>query len=86
MMDKLTGEIEKRSDQVYALYDVLEGQKEAAALAKQFGVEPKMMNEQDVEDTLSSLGIDPAELSGRIGRGGEDEEMAWERLSEVGGE
>lgn len=86
MMDKFTGEIEKRSDQVYALYDVLEGQKEAAALAKRFGVEPKMMNEQDVEDTLSSLGIDPVELSGRIGRGAEDEEMAWERLSEVGSE
>ena len=29
-MDKLTARIEKRSDQVYALYDVLEGQKEQA--------------------------------------------------------
>lgn len=97
IMDKLTAEIEKRSDQVYALYDVLEGQKEAAALAKKAGEEPKAMDEQEVEATLSSIGIDPAEMSGRIGRGAgldgvnemsgdESEELPWDGLSEVGSE
>ena len=88
-MDKLTSEIEKRSDQVYSLFDVLEGQKEA-------GNEAKALDEDEVEQTLESLGIDPVELSGRIGRkalfgldgagdvsGEESEELPWEGLSEV---
>lgn len=61
-MDQLTSDIEKRSDQVYSLYDVLEGQKAAEAA----GVD---VDDIGVEETLESLGIDPAELSGRIGRG-----------------
>jgi hypothetical protein len=61
-MDQLTSDIEKRSDQVYSLYDVLEGQKAAEAAGAD-------VEEFGVEETLESLGIDPAELSGRIGRG-----------------
>jgi hypothetical protein len=61
-MDQLTSDIEKRSDQVYSLYDVLEGQKAADAAGAD-------VEDFGVEETLESLGIDPAELSGRIGRG-----------------
>jgi hypothetical protein len=60
-MDKLTSDIEKRSDQVYSLYDVLEGQKAAEAAGAE-------IDDAGIEETLQSLGIDPAELSGRIGR------------------
>ena len=60
-MDQLTSDIEKRSDQVYALYDVLEGQKAAEAAGAE-------IDDAGIEETLQSLGIDPAELSGRIGR------------------
>ena len=96
-MDHLTAEIERRSDQLYALYDVLEGQKQAAA-AEGTG-NPAHMDEQEVEETLESLGIDPVELTGRIGRrsvsvpfgldgAGEmsEEELPWEGLSEVASE
>lgn len=93
-IDKLTAEVEKRSDQVYALYDVLEGQKQAAQTAKERGEEVKEMDDQEVEETLNSIGIDPAELSGRVGRkapegldGIEDvsdeSELPWEGLSDV---
>ena len=61
-MDQLTADIEKRSDQVYSLYDVLEGQKAAEAAGAN-------VDDFAVEETLESLGIDPAELSGTIGRG-----------------
>lgn len=46
-MQKLLAAIEVRADQVYALYDVLEGQKESGQL----------MNEEEIEVTLHSLGI-----------------------------
>lgn len=86
-MENLQKEIEKRSDQVYALYDVLEGQKQAAGDLK----------EDEIEETLMSVGIDPAELSGRVARkapapmgfdGADDREdsesegLPWEGLSD----
>ncbi|KAF2151883.1 hypothetical protein K461DRAFT_279398 [Myriangium duriaei CBS 260.36] len=52
-MEGLVREIEKRSEQVYALYDVLEGQKDS----EQF----------EVEETLQSLGIDLEEVKKRAG-------------------
>ncbi|CAK4033829.1 hypothetical protein DOTSEDRAFT_49860 [Lecanosticta acicola] len=93
-MDRLTELIEKRSDQVYALFDVVEGQKQAAEAARARGEEVDEMNDQDVEETLNSIGLDPAELSGRVGRkapegleemdGMSDEsELPWEGLSDV---
>lgn len=96
-MNKLTAEIDKRSDQIYALYDVLEGQKEAARQSGESGQQGAAMEEREVDETLQSLGIDPAEISGRIGRaaapslgmdgagdvsGEESEELPWEGLSD----
>lgn len=92
-MDQLTTDIEKRSDQVYSLYDVLEGQKAAEAAGAD-------VDDFGVEETLESLGIDPAELSGTIGRGvygaaapfGLDgasdfsEDLPFEGFSDAGGE
>ncbi|KAF2765885.1 hypothetical protein EJ03DRAFT_330563 [Teratosphaeria nubilosa] len=68
-MDNLTKQIETRSDQIYALYDVLEGQKRDRA-------------EEAVEETLQSLGLDPADLAGRVGRKavGVDEESSADEL------
>ena len=90
LMDQLTFQIEKRSDQIYALYDVLEGQKAAAATGAD-------VDDVDVDQTLESLGIDPAELSGRIGRGAygagapfgldgasDTEELAFDGFSSAG--
>ncbi|KAL2354801.1 hypothetical protein BJ546DRAFT_1048106 [Cryomyces antarcticus] len=52
-IERLMGEIEKRADQVYALYDVLEG----------LGAEGRgEMGEREIEDTLMSVGIE-------VGRG-----------------
>ena len=96
LINKYMSDIEKRSDQVYALYDVLEGQKQAAAEAEKTGIQANVMDEQEVEETLSSLGIDPVELSGRVGRsaapfgldgmdelsGEPSEELPWEGLSD----
>lgn len=66
---ELSAKIDKLSDQVYRLYDVLEGQKQAAeAAARGSNIGPAVMSEQEVEDTLESIGIDPAGLAGRVGR------------------
>ena len=46
-IEKMLREIDIKADQIYALYDVLEGQKEAGVL----------MSEQEVEVTLQSLGV-----------------------------
>jgi len=96
-IERLTAEVEKRSDQVYALYDVLEGQKQAAQAAEGNGedADAREMDAEEVEETLMSIGIDPAELSGRVGRsvpfgldGAADDvsegsdELPWEGLSE----
>lgn len=49
-IQKLLAAIDMRADQIYALYDVLEGQKEKGQL----------MPENEVEVTLQSIGIDAA--------------------------
>ena len=49
-IQKLLVAIEARMDQIYALYDVLEGQKTSG----------QMMKEEEVEVTLQNLGIDLA--------------------------
>jgi len=83
-MAKLTEEIEKRSDQVYRLCDVVEGQKQHEALAKKAGFSPKMMAAQDVNDTLTSIGLDPIDLSGHVGRAAE-EPAGLDGMSETSG-
>ncbi|KAL4885511.1 hypothetical protein BJY04DRAFT_205289 [Aspergillus karnatakaensis] len=47
-IDKLLKDVDMKADQIYALYDVLEGQ-------RQHG---QMMTEQEIEVTLQSIGID----------------------------
>ncbi|GAB7362586.1 hypothetical protein MBLNU230_g2901t1 [Neophaeotheca triangularis] len=60
-IDKYTNEIEARSNQIYALYDVLEGQKAAGDIKSK-------AEEPEVEETLQSVGMDAAEIAGRVGR------------------
>ncbi|KAK4636331.1 Spindle pole body protein ppc89 [Fulvia fulva] len=91
-IEALTSQIETRSDQIYALYDVLEGQKQAGQLKTE--TKSVEMTQQDVEDTLTSIGLDPAELSGHVGRKApagfdgiddvsDESELPWEGLSDV---
>jgi len=56
-MQGLTQAIDVKADQIYALYDVLEGQKQAG----------HDISEAQVEVTLQSIGVDPAGLSLRGG-------------------
>lgn len=73
-MDTITAELERRSDQVYALYDVLEGQhqqQQQHATQKGEDVCATHENADALEETLMSIGLDPAELaelSGNVGR------------------
>lgn len=58
-IEKLLKDVDMKADQIYALYDVLEGQ-------KQDGHE---MTEQEMENTLQSIGIDnnpPVERTGEV--------------------
>ncbi|KAK3067104.1 hypothetical protein LTR53_016222 [Teratosphaeriaceae sp. CCFEE 6253] len=93
-VERLTAEVERRSDQVYALYDVLEGQKQQQAGVGE-AEEGAPSEVEGLEETLLSIGIDPAELSGRVGRsaplgldGAADDmseasqELPWEGLSD----
>ena len=52
-LDELLKAIDVKSDQIYALYDVLEGQK----------LSVQQMSEEDIEVTLLSIGIDPNEFA-----------------------
>lgn len=70
-IETLLEAIEVKADQVYALYDVLEGQ-------KQDGHE---ISEEEVEITLQSVGINPTSL--RLRGGGTDEEQQHEKKSSV---
>ncbi|KAI4740244.1 hypothetical protein E4T50_09316 [Aureobasidium sp. EXF-12298] len=63
-MDSLMAEIERRSDQIYALYDVLEGQKSPAA-DTDGEQQLQELDDEQVEETLQSLGIDVGELAQR---------------------
>lgn len=96
-IDVLTAQIEKRADQVYALYDVVEGQKQQAEAAKANGEQVKGVSEQEIDETLESVGLDPLRLSGHVGRkapvGLDDEddvsdesELPWEGISDADSE
>ncbi|KAL4946638.1 hypothetical protein BDV06DRAFT_208547 [Aspergillus oleicola] len=91
-IEKLLKDIDMKADQIYALYDVLEGQ-------RQRGQE---MTEQEIEVTLQSIGIDAnprlAEVTGTTDKSSrkdatdydeEDSELPWEGIEstmEVTGE
>ena len=88
-IERLLRDIEIKSNQIYALYDVLEGQKQAAAAekAKSAGYAPN----NDEEDTMSSVSVEQGRGSGSgmpYGLDGayedeESEELPWEGLSDV---
>ncbi|KAL4950779.1 hypothetical protein BDW69DRAFT_196983 [Aspergillus filifer] len=91
-IEKLLKDIDMKADQIYALYDVLEGQREHG----------QQMTEQEVEMTLQSIGIDVnprlAEVTGTTDKSSrkdatdyeeEDSELPWEGIEstmEVTGE
>jgi hypothetical protein len=97
---KLAAEVERRSDMVYRLYDVVEGQKGNVEAAEEpndaASVKHDAKIDHEIEETLQSIGMDPAEVAGRIGRsapdipeglqeefsGDESEELPWEGLSD----
>lgn len=62
-IDKLLDDVERRSEQIYSLYDVLEGQSQSQKQARSPGVE-----DCDVDETLQHLGIDPNEVSSRAAK------------------
>ncbi|KAF2136463.1 uncharacterized protein K452DRAFT_313159 [Aplosporella prunicola CBS 121167] len=53
--------ISTKSDQIYALYDVVEGQKAAGQLHED-NDNNEDMGEKEIEETLMSVGIDPEEM------------------------
>ncbi|KAJ5142813.1 uncharacterized protein N7515_001600 [Penicillium bovifimosum] len=80
-LDKIFKDIDMKSDQIYALYDVLEGQKQ----------DGREMTEREMEMTLESIGIDVAshpdvtattDKSSRHGRIDLDDEesLPWEGI------
>lgn len=71
-MQNLLQAIDVKSDQIYALYDVLEGQKQAG----------HEMNDHEVEITLQSVGIDAASLHLRGGEAQEDVESKAETTND----
>jgi hypothetical protein len=97
---KLAAEVERRSDMVYRLYDVVEGQKGNVEAVEEpndaASVKHDAKIDHEIEETLQSIGMDPAEVAGRIGRsapdipeglqeefsGDESEELPWEGLSD----
>ncbi|RMY68500.1 hypothetical protein D0863_07065 [Hortaea werneckii] len=86
-IEKLTAEVERKSDQVYALYDVLEGQKQAAAAEKERNASGAGKGDLG-DDSTGSMSIEN-------GRGGpevpfgldgayedDSDELPWEGLSD----
>lgn len=69
-LEKTMRDIDRKSDQIYALYDVVEGQK------------GRNMTEREMEETLQSIGIDVPEVTGTTNKsvGEEDEELPWEGI------
>ncbi|KAI9369766.1 hypothetical protein BJX61DRAFT_536166 [Aspergillus egyptiacus] len=83
-IEKVLKDIDTKADQIYALYDVLEGQRHRG----------RDMTEHEMEETLESIGIDAntgrAEVTGNTDKstrkgatdydGDEDSELPWEGI------
>lgn len=94
-VETLLKEIDVKADQIYSLYDVLEGQKQAG----------HQITEQEVEVTLQSIGVDVADLGLRGGdidnflknkpaerhpwdldsNDGSEEDLPWEGIESTAG-
>ena len=90
-IQRLLKVMDVKADQIYALYDVLEGQKDAG----------EEISKEEIEITLQSIGIEPSKLGLRGGaaaekknareqhpwemesEGGEDDEPPWEGLEDT---
>src|SRR5262249_51518149 len=72
-IDELNEEIRKRSSQIYALMDAVEGQKEAGQLqgmnSGKAGEDGEGDVQREVEETLLSVGVEPAEARERARSG-----------------
>ncbi|KAF2717999.1 hypothetical protein K431DRAFT_349091 [Polychaeton citri CBS 116435] len=92
----LCKEIERKSQQIYDLNDVLCEKINQKPGGDDGRKSVPQMTEEEIEETLQSIGIDPAEVSGRIGRsapsgldgvgdyeGDETEDLPWEGLSDI---
>ncbi|KAK6420637.1 hypothetical protein LTR81_006372 [Elasticomyces elasticus] len=64
-VEKALGDVEKKSNQVYALYDVLAGQKLTDAAID----DDLSMGQMDFEETLTGMGFDFGEVSGLLSLG-----------------
>jgi hypothetical protein len=89
-IDGLLKDVDVKADQIYALYDALEGQKE----------NDHEMTGQEFDETLQSIGVDPAEISVRDEEADEvprpktrhpwdlessdEEELPWEGIESTG--
>lgn len=71
-VERTMKDIDRKSDQIYALYDVLEGQKH------------RDITEKEMEETLQSIGIDVPEVTGTTDKSvrddEDDEELPWEGI------
>ena len=78
-MQSMMKDIDIKADQIYSLYDVLEGQKAAG----------QTMTEDEFEMTLQSIGIDPNDVdwtghdrsAHADGDGDDSEELPWEGIA-----
>ncbi|RMJ26518.1 hypothetical protein PHISP_02616 [Aspergillus sp. HF37] len=82
-IEKALEDADMKADQIYSLYDVLEGQKKAR----------HQMTEKQMDDTLQSIGIDveqaqkPAENaphSAQVESDSDEEELPWEGIESTG--
>ncbi|RDL33591.1 uncharacterized protein BP5553_07959 [Venustampulla echinocandica] len=70
-LEELLKQIDHKSDQVYALYDVLEGQKQSG----------QEMSDEEVERTLSNIGLNHEDTT-KEGENDQDETLPWEGIED----
>lgn len=71
-IERTMKDIDRKSDQIYSLYDVVEGQK------------GRYMTEREMEETLQSIGLDVPEVTGNTEKSAaedeDEEELPWEGI------